>query len=440
MVGIYVRVSTQEQAKEGYSIGEQTERLKTYCNAMNWNNNRVYTDAGFSGANTNRPALQEMLRDIRAGVVSRVLVYKLDRLSRSQRDTLSLIEDEFIPNQCEFTSLNENFDTSTPFGRAAIGILAVFAQLEREQIKERMQMGADARAKEGKWHGGVTPYGFSYENGELTPIPEEIETVKEIFEMYLAGMGSRAIVSTLNARGGHRWSQHGVLRVLSNRVYVGDIRRKGGWIPGAHKSAISGDVFERANKLLSKRRKAVYERNSRPGRASAYLTGYLFCAQCGGRYRKTVDHKYIYYTCSNRPQCRNKNWRMSVLDDAILGEIAKIKTGEIEPPADPDPGYKKELQKVRGRISRLLDLYADGVDVPGMKEKIEALSTQAEELEKRLSTPGNALNTAEAVELVKSFGDVVKTRDFGEIRLLVESLIDRIVLDGENVDIYWNIE
>ena len=442
MVGIYVRVSTAEQAREGYSIGEQTERLKSYCSAMNWNDYRVYTDAGFSGANTNRPALQEMLRDVRAGIVSRVLVYKLDRLSRSQRDTLSLIEDEFLPNHCEFTSMNENFDTSTPFGRAAIGILAVFAQLEREQIKERMQMGADARAKEGKWHGGITPYGFRYD-GELKVVPEEAAVIREVLEMYLSGLGTKVIAKILNDRGtlrrGYRWNDASVRRLLTNRTAVGELRHRGQWVDGNQNSAISGDLFERANTLLTARRKRIYEQNMRPGRATAVLTGFLYCAQCGERYAKWTARGYSYYRCRGRSACRNKTWRLADLDDLVLGEIAKIKTGDYTPaPAAPDPGYDAELQKVRKKISRLLDLYTEGVDLPEMRDRLGELSARAAELEGLIKEPPNRQNAADAVELVESFGDVIKSRDFGELRLLVDALIDRIVLDGEDVTIFWN--
>ena len=264
MVGIYVRVSTAEQAREGYSIGEQTERLKSYCSAMKWKDYKVYTDAGFSGANTNRPALQEMLRDIRSGVISRVLVYKLDRLSRSQRDTLSLIEDEFLPNQCEFTSMNENFDTSTPFGRAAIGILAVFAQLEREQIKERMQMGADARAKEGKWHGGVTPYGFRYD-GELKVVPEEAAVIREICAKLIAGKGTCVIANELNAarvptkRGG-RWHGDTIRHMLKNVLLQGDLQlhmhdHSCCYIREHHEPVLSRELFRAVGEALAAKQK-----------------------------------------------------------------------------------------------------------------------------------------------------------------------------------------
>ena len=134
MVAIYVRVSTLEQYIEGYSINEQIERLKKYCEAKGWTVYKVYIDGGYSGANMDRPGLQEMFRDVEAGAFDAVLVYKLDRLSRSQKDTLEIIEDILLPSNIEFISMTENLDTSTPFGRAMIGILSVFAQLESEQI------------------------------------------------------------------------------------------------------------------------------------------------------------------------------------------------------------------------------------------------------------------------------------------------------------------
>ena len=168
LVGIYTRVSTQEQARENYSLGEQEERLRAYCSARDWTVANVYCDGGFSGGDTNRPALQKMINDIERKKIDLVLVYKLDRLSRSQKDTLTLIEDVFIKNKIHFVSISENFDTSTPFGMAMVGILSVFAQLERSQIQQRMELGREARAKEGYFHGGgFIPIGYDYIDGEL---------------------------------------------------------------------------------------------------------------------------------------------------------------------------------------------------------------------------------------------------------------------------------
>ena len=120
-VVIYVRVSTAEQAKEGYSIGEQIERLQKYCEAMGWEIVETFIDPGYSGGDTERPGLQAMIKTVETTDVDKVVVYKLDRLSRSQKDTLFLIEDVFLANNTDFVSMSENFDTSTPFGRAMIG-------------------------------------------------------------------------------------------------------------------------------------------------------------------------------------------------------------------------------------------------------------------------------------------------------------------------------
>lgn len=136
---LYIRVSTLEQAQEGYSVGEQKERLIAYCKAKDWIIADIYVDGGYTGSNLNRPGIQKLISE--TDKFDLVLVYKLDRLSRSQRDTLYLIEEVFRPKGVDFISMQESFDTSTPFGKAMIGLLAVFAQLEREQIKERTWMG-----------------------------------------------------------------------------------------------------------------------------------------------------------------------------------------------------------------------------------------------------------------------------------------------------------
>lgn len=183
-VAIYVRVSTTSQADEGYSIDEQKAKLTSYCDIKDWNIYEIYTDGGFSGSNTERPALEQLIRDAKRKLFDTVLVYKLDRLSRSQKDTLYLIEDVFLENNIEFVSLLENFDTSTPFGKAMIGLLSVFAQLEREQIKERMQLGKLGRAKSGKsmqW--AKTSYGYDYikETGTLSVNPYQALIVRKMF-------------------------------------------------------------------------------------------------------------------------------------------------------------------------------------------------------------------------------------------------------------------
>ena len=122
-VAVYPRVSGHEQ-EDNYSIPEQIDRMKKYCAARDWQIHKIYTDSGFSGASLDRPGLQAMIKDAKDKKIDMVLVYKLDRLSRSQKDTLYLIEDVFEASDVHFASMTENFDTSTPFGKAILGILA----------------------------------------------------------------------------------------------------------------------------------------------------------------------------------------------------------------------------------------------------------------------------------------------------------------------------
>ena len=227
-VACYVRVSTENQL-ENYSIEEQTERLKAYCKAKGYDNYEFYVDGGYSGGNLNRPGLQTMLHAIKDGQISAVLVYKLDRLSRSQKDTLNLIEDSFLANGVNFISMNENFDTSTPFGRAMIGILSTFAQLEKDQITERFTMGRIGRAKAGLFHGGAyIPIGYDYKDGYLVVNEYEAMQVREVFDMFLKGASINSIwkhhQEHYTTKYG-KWSSETLVRnVLKRATYIGKVK------------------------------------------------------------------------------------------------------------------------------------------------------------------------------------------------------------------------
>lgn len=198
---IYIRVSTEAQESEGYSLEEQERLCKAAIESKEWEYVRTYCDGGFSGKTVDRPALQEMFKDIRDGLIEAVLIYKLDRLSRSQKDTLMILEDVFLPNKVDVVSLKETLDTSTPWGRAMIGILASFNQLDRETIVMRTTMGRKAKAKLGGYAGGGVPIGYRVENSELVIDEREAWIVREIFKMRERKMSHRAIAESLEERG-----------------------------------------------------------------------------------------------------------------------------------------------------------------------------------------------------------------------------------------------
>lgn len=475
-VVIYVRVSTQEQANEGYSIGEQIERLNKYCEAMGWVIVETYVDPGYSGGSTDRPALQKMIKDLEAGDVDKVVVYKLDRLSRSQKDTLFLIEDVFLKHNTDFVSMNENFDTSTPFGRAMIGILAVFAQLEREQIKERMSMGREARAKEGKWRGGGNvPTGYDYIPSEDALVVNEYERmqVRELYDLFLKGMPLNAIETLFREKGyrrktGGEWQTKEMRYLMSNKLYLGLIHCRGEWCQGAHEALIDEETFNKAVALLDERAVRFKESGLKPGTYTTYLGGLIWCKRCGARFTKQKGGKksrpIYYYVCYSRnkkvrkmitdPNCKNETWRVNDLDSLIFEEIKKLaldpeyatqaaqekkKTAQEEP--DNTAVLQAEIEKIDEQISRFMALYGIGkIKVEQISKHIDPLNEQRDALSReleRVSGNGGKITVEEAVEIAKSFDDILERGNFDETRAVIESLIDRIELDGDTADIHW---
>lgn len=474
-VGLYVRVSTQEQAKEGYSIGEQVERLTKYCEAMGWDIYRTYTDGGYSGGNTDRPALQEMIRDVKANKFDKVVVYKLDRLSRSQLDTLYLIEKIFLANSTDFVSMSENFDTSTPFGRAMIGILAVFAQLEREQIKERMSMGKEARAKEGKWNGGSTePIGYDYDPAKDLLVVNDYEAmqIKELVELFLKGTPLRTIETLFKEKGYTQkhgnWTPKTMRRLMRSKIYLGYIHYKGEYYKADHDPILDEDTFNKVNKLLDQRAEHYKMTGIKAGAQTTYLGGLLFCKHCGGRYAKNTwrqrdkSLKYLY-GCYSRtkkmkamikdPNCTNKYWKMDELNNLVFDEIRKlavdtdyikeIQNTKKETQVEPNKVeiLEKQIKEIDEQISRFMDLYGIGkFTIEQVSSKIDPLNETRQNLQKELKHLNASLGkitVEETIKLASSFDEILSFGDFDEIRTLIESLIYYIELDNDDVYIHW---
>ena len=459
-IALYKRVSTTEQSENGNSLPEQEERMLKYCDAMKWDVFDIYTDAGFSGSNTNRPALQRLIKDVRAHKVDKVLVYKLDRLSRSQKDTLMLIEDIFLKNGCDFVSMSENFDTSTPFGRAMIGILAVFAQLEREQIKERMSMGREARAKQGKYTGSWRhPIGYDYVDGELVVNDFEKQQIIQIFEDYESGMSFKAIAKKLNESGmTHKygeWNPDVIRTLISRKTYLGYVRFSGEWFKGTHEPIIDESLFNSVQKIHSRKEAEYYSMHKHAGHYESYLGGLLVCKKCGHKYykhhRASRGYSYDYYVCflkyprgKAKPSCRNKTWRMEELDELIFNEIRKLSLESVgrSKQADISPKVKiinEKIDALDGQITRLMDLYSLGnIPKDKLQEKIDTLNEQRNKLNSQIESLQDVkMNRSDAIKKAKSFSDILDSGDFDMIRSVLSELIEKIEIDGEDVYIYW---
>jgi len=198
---VYTRVSTAEQAAEGYSIEEQEKQGKAVIVAKGWNYVTTFSDPGFSGRTMDRPGLQAMITAIKEKKIDAVVIYKLDRLSRKQRDTMTIIEDVLLANDIILFSINETLDTSSPWGRAMIGILSSFNQMESESIQMRTAMGRKAKAEKGGYAGGKPPIGYRVSDGQLIVVPEEAEIVRLVFKLRNSGMTLIGIADELNRLG-----------------------------------------------------------------------------------------------------------------------------------------------------------------------------------------------------------------------------------------------
>jgi len=240
-VAIYVRVSTEEQAKEGLSIDAQIDKCKSFCNARDWQVFKVYKDAGYSAGSLNRPALELMFRDAKDKKFNIILVYKIDRFSRKLRDLILVLEDLKEKN-INFTSVTEQIDTTSAMGEAFFQIIGVFAQLERGMVKERVELAFDRKIKFGEVLYRA-PFGYIYQNKQLVPDPEKAEEVKQIFQMWAAEIDYKEISRKFNI-------PHSTLyQIIKNPIYLGKVRYRGEIYKGKHKPLITEELFNQANKI-----------------------------------------------------------------------------------------------------------------------------------------------------------------------------------------------
>lgn len=390
---------------KGDSVENQINLCKEYAQKnLGINEFIIYEDEGFSGGNTNRPKFQELLQDIRKKKFDVLICYRLDRISRNVADfssTLELLQEYNI----SFVSIKEQFDTSTPMGKAMVYIASVFAQLERETIAERIRDNMHELAKSGRWLGGQTPLGFQSEQitfidseykersmYKLTPIKEELELAKLIFNKYAETKSIHLTLKYLlanNMRGknGGDFAAMSVNDILRNPVYVqsneqvlGYLREKGmtvcgntkgngiliynktnskwknkdvsEWIAAVskHKGIIPPETWLEVQKTLDNNSKKV---NPRQGTSKkSLLSGVLKCAKCGspmrinyGREKKDGSGRIYYYTCtlkchSGKSRCDNPNVRGDHLEAEVIEQIKALNKDTVMFEIDQ---YKKEV-------------------------------------------------------------------------------------------------
>lgn len=314
--GIYMRVSTEEQAKDGFSIHAQKEKLSKYASANDWEVIDYYIDDGISGKNLqDRPDVKRLINDVKLGKINNVLVYKLDRITRSVKDLINLIE-LFEKNDCCFNSVTEKLDTSNAVGRMFIKIIGIFAEFERENLAERVSFGYEQKTREGNYTNtnGVNGYDYVVGKGTLTINEQEKIIIQNIYKEYLNGASMLKIAKDLNQKNipskrGGQWRQSTIKSILTNPLYIGKIRYgvakklqpKSFCVNGKQKTIIDENTFYCVQKLIKiGKEKNIKKRNN----SDAFFTSVLKCSHCNSRFHSKIqihnEKKYITYYCNNR--------------------------------------------------------------------------------------------------------------------------------------------
>lgn len=447
---IYIRVSTDAQFEEGYSVEAQKEQLTAYCVSKKIKNYEYYIDGGWSGSNIERPEMQRLIHDIKEDEISHVIVYKLDRLSRSQKDTLYLIEDVFNPHGVDFVSLNESMDTATPMGRLMLGILSAFAQLERENIRLRTRMGMKERVKSGLWMGGGRiPFGYDYDklSGILVP-NKDAEKVRQIYKLYIEGKAPQEIANILGLKYDRL-----VYQILTRKSNYGIIEYNGEEYLGKHEPIISKETYDIAMKCMLDRK--VVRANT----SDHLLTGLIYCGKCGAkmRYQKWGNngHKLVCYSQQkSKPylvkdeNCDQEKIWTDEVEDIVIKSIFEFannyKPSKTESLIQEDTTSLliEQQQSLNKKLKRLYNIYAEsGDDI--LLETINDLKKQIDHTNKQIALETkNAIICArrkEKTEALNTVSDLWNDLDGQQKKVIMRKLINKITITDNNVHIDFSI-
>ena len=434
-VAIYCRVSTTEQAEEGYSIGEQKKLLTYECEKNGNTIYKIYSDEGISGKNiTARPALKELLNDANEGKFDSVMVWKINRIGRNLKDVLDMV-DLFDRNNITFKSATEPFDTTTPGGKMQFQMMALIGEFERGTIAQNVKMGMMARAREGRWNGNVV-IGYDLrqkehttnkkrKDTELVVNEKEAEIVRTIFKMYSQGNGYKAIANYLNKFGyktkkGNPFSLTAIKDILNNPVYIGKIRynlrpnwsekrRKGTnsnplIVDGKHEAIIEQELWDKVQSMLQTSK----GKPSRIYDGEFPLTGILKCPQCGAgmvimrtsRTRKDGTKRRLeYYCCGNWKNkgtavCHSNAIRVDKANDYVFGKLSELlsndklvrdivknintdRKNKADPSKDELQKLTKELDKISAKKDKLFEAFEeDIITKEEFKERVAELQSR----------------------------------------------------------------
>lgn len=435
--GIYIRVSTEDQAREGYSLKEQLIKLKDLCKYRDYNVFKIYEDAGISAKDTNRPALQEMLDEVRKNNINVIVAYKLDRLTRSVRDLENLIV-ELEKYDCALECAVDDINTSTANGRFFVRMLTVLSQLEIERVSERTKFGLVGAIKDGHIPVRKT-LGFTRLDKKLVINPIEKDTITRIFDLYLKGNSYQTISNILNEENtlNKKWYDTTILKILSNPLYKGDFisgGRNGAPVlyENVVEAIISKELWEDCQFQAKKNARNYTRRNDYiffQKIVCPHCNKILACKAPGG-----TKKKYIYYQCNTCKTFVREDKLIELLIEQITTIIeydisvrqfyAPLLKHKIE---NTNEVIEKEIIKLKDKEIRLKEAYLDKViDLKEYNEDKKLLQIKIKDLEDKRNKEKELEQFNFTVE------DIMLKRDLESIKCLVNPFYQT------NFEIKWD--
>lgn len=466
---IYIRVSTDMQADDGFSIEGQRQRLYNFAQSQDWVVFDEYIDDGYSAKDLNRPDMQRLLQDMEDRKFEVVLVYKLDRLTRSVADLHGLLK-TFDLYGVKFKSATEIFETTTAMGRFFITLVGAMAEWERGTISERVRFGVEQMVLEGKRPGGIIPYGYTQD--EIL-IPEEAAIIREARALYHSGLGYKSIAIRLNREGklrrGSEWTAATVAYTLENPYYAGIIRigsktPAGTYVnskrdervnciygQGAHEPIFSNEEYEETKKLMERRTNGGYSRNK-----TYWFSGVLRCGRCGAAMFGRLSNKRSlrsgetvrtqYYICSNKHannSCDMPTFRQVHVEHLVMEYIHKIQSDaelivsetknlEIEKSKSEDiiESARKELTKVSARKEKWQYMFVEGLI---SKEDVRKRILEEDEIEKdlkqKIAENQNATSGIPKLDVLAEMEELWEVLDDDDKKDLIFTIFSKITLN-----------
>jgi site-specific DNA recombinase len=479
---IYTRKSTEEGLDQEYSsLDAQRDAGEAFVISQKHEGWEVmpksYDDGGFTGGNMERPALRRLLADFEAGEINCVIVYKVDRLSRSLLDFTKIIE-TFDSHGVSFVSVTQQFNTSTSMGRLVLNVLLSFAQFEREMISERIRDKVAASRRRGKWSGGMPLLGYTVENMKLIVDEVEADRVRQIYALYVEHRSLLPVAKELKQRGwtskqwvtkkgdhrgGRDFTKNAIYKLLTNVTYIGKIRYKDETHEGEHDAIVPLDLFRRVQNQL--------KANGQSGgtgvrnKHNALLKGLIWCRSCGRpmthSYSCKGNKRYRYYVCGTAMQ---KGWSECPGPSVPAGEIERFVVKQIQSIGNDEhllaqtigqiefrskqrqdaldsecKGLERQLRNDHEKLRAIAANVTDNGRVAGLPElqsRIDVASDRLKAIEhERQTLQDQSIDNADVRQLLAGLEELWDTIQPREQVRLTSLLVDRVDFDGVAGDV-----